>query len=158
MKKLSHWPAMFYKPNNEGEMQQQVFDGPEEVPEGWADSPSKFNDKGELVEEVEIPGLDELDDPADTVDDDDEEDSYLDYNEITVDKLKGYLADAEIPFENGADKKTLYVLYKADHNVAADDITIPEIQAYLDAREVAYDSSDDKATLHTAYAAAFTED
>lgn len=47
-----HWPAVFYGPDG----QQEVFNGPLEVPEGWHDHPSKVGDDNA---KTEIPGYED---------------------------------------------------------------------------------------------------
>lgn len=119
MKNL-HWPSWFYGPNH----QAQVFASPIEVPEGWHDSPDKFDEDGQPLPDAhtDIPGLDEalaasegLSEDGDEGDDGEGEEETPDvpeYDDITVAEIKALLDDYEVEYADSDKKADLYAKLK----------------------------------------------
>ena len=105
---IVHWPSWFYGPHG----QSAVFAGPLEVPEGWHDTPNKFGEDGEALEdaETEIPGYAEAVANAEDSDEseDEEAETFPTYNDITVVELKAYLDKNDVAYEADDNKTALY--------------------------------------------------
>lgn len=110
-----NWPAWYYGPQG----QSQIFNSPIEVPEGWHDTPAKFGEDGEALEDAvtEIPGLEEalVAGSIASVDDDDgdKKPDVPEYNDITVAEIKTLLDDYEVEYEDADKKPELYAKLKA---------------------------------------------
>lgn len=104
-----YWPAVFYGPDG----QDQVFNHPTEVPEGWHDHPAKVGDPDAVTV---IKGLEEalaaedLEDNEDDEDEDEEEDTIPSIDDLTVAEIKALLDERNISYEAGALKADLYAL------------------------------------------------
>lgn len=109
-----NWPAWFYGPNG----QSQIFNGPLEVPDGWHDSPDKFDADGKEVKgaHTEIPDYEEAKAAAeeeearvaDAEDEDGETDGLPSYDRITVKTLKDRLDERGSTYAANASKRDLY--------------------------------------------------
>ena len=109
----NHWPAVFYGP----EGQNQIFNHPSEVPEGWHDNPAKVGDPDAVTE---IIGLDEAlaaegageeDEGEGEGEGEGEEDTTVDvpdYDDVTAAEIKTLLGDYNVEYTESDSKRTLY--------------------------------------------------
>lgn len=98
------WPAFFYGPNG----QSQKFNRPDEVPDGWHDSPDKFDEDGQPKKgaKTEIPGYDEA--VASTAIESDTDLELPEYDDITAAKIKERLDEMGVPYDSHDNKPELY--------------------------------------------------
>lgn len=120
-----NWPSWFYGPDN----QSQIFNGPLEVPDGWHDSPDKFDEDGKPKPgaKTEIPDYEEAvkeqeakaaaaeeDDDSEPEDGEaDESNDVKAFADIDRSELREELDGMEVEYEKGDRKAALYDKYKA---------------------------------------------
>lgn len=101
------WPAVFYGP----EGQNQIFNRPSEVPEGWHDDPAKVGDPDavtivpDLEEALAAEGAGEEDEGEG------EEDTTVDvpeYDDVTAAEIKTLLGDYKVEYTESDSKRALY--------------------------------------------------
>ena len=108
-----YWPAVFYGPDG----QDQVFESPDQVPEGWHDDPAKVGDP-EAVTVVQ--GLEEMLAATNLASVEGEGEGsggknvdVPEYNDITVSEIKTLLDGYEVEYDDNDRKPDLYAKLKA---------------------------------------------
>lgn len=95
------WPAWFYGEDG----QAQIFNGPDEVPEGWHDNPAKVGDKDAVTHLPGATGTPAADAP--TLEGD-EELGLPAYDDVTATQIKAMLDREGVGYGHNDDKKSLY--------------------------------------------------
>jgi hypothetical protein len=136
------WPAVFYGPDG----QQEVYNGPLEVPEGWHDHPAKV---GDAKAKTEIPGYEEAVAAQSDADEDEDQDTDATGSQTNGDGVNPNepgvhntgAKDLDINIVKTAEAKG-YVLPEQK------DITKDEIIKQLKARKVQFNASWNETRLY----------
>lgn len=113
----NYWPAVFYGPDG----QNQIFQRPTEVPEGWHDNPAKVGDPDAVTV---IPGLDEAlagegsEVEEDEEGDDEELEAIPAYEDITAAEIKALLDKHGVTYGATDSKTQLYNLLNGNGSAA----------------------------------------